>query len=154
MELTHKQAVRRMGMWLRNTRSCGVVVTELSTACHETPDAIGFYGNTAQSILVEVKVSRADFLADRDKDFRVFQSMGMGDLRYYACPEGVVRPEDDLGNWGLLEIHERKIKMMRESKEHQANKRSELKLAVSVMRRLEIATAVYVRHEAEPAEPV
>jgi len=122
------------------------VVTELSTQCHETPDVIGFHG-AGGSILVECKVSRSDFLADRNKDFRRFPESGMGDLRFYAAPPGVVLESDDLGAWGLLEIREHQIKIIREAKPQEASKCSEVKLLMSVLRRLEISTAVFVREE-------
>ena len=149
-ELTHKQAVRRIGNWLKNSRSCGIVVTELATACHETPDALGFHG-MGESILVECKVSRSDFLADRTKSFRAMPESGMGDVRYFAAPPGIIKPDDDLGDWGLLEIREHQIKELRPAKPQPAGKRSEVKLLMSVLRRLEIATAVFVREESPAA---
>ena len=45
----------------------------------EQPDAIGF--RNLASCLIEVKCSRADFLADRKKHFRIEPSKGMGDWR-------------------------------------------------------------------------
>lgn len=150
-DMTHKAAVRRVGNWLKNSRSCGIVVTELSTACHETPDAIGFYGSGG-SILVEVKVNRSDFLNDRNKSFRVMPETGMGDRRYFAAPPDVIKPGDDLGSWGLLEIREHQIKVVREAVPQEAKKVSELKLLMSAMRRLEISTAVFVREETPSPE--
>jgi hypothetical protein len=145
--LTHKQAVRRVGNWLKNTKGCGIVATELATANHETPDAIGFYGHGG-SILVECKVSRSDFLADAHKSFRREAYLGMGDLRYFAAPPGVFRDiADDFGCWGVLEIREHQIKILREAKPQPANKTAEVKFLMSILRRLEISTAVFVREE-------
>lgn len=141
--LTHKAAVRRIANWLKNSRQCHIVITELSTACHETPDAIAFYGGGG-SILVECKISRSDFLADRTKSFRQNAEAGMGDFRYFATPPGIIKPDDELGEWGLLEIHPHHVKEVRESKQQPCAKRSEIKLLMSAMRRLQIATAVYV----------
>ena len=155
--MTHKEAVQRVGNWLKNSQRCLIVVTELATQCRETPDALGFHG-AGGSILVECKVSRADFLADREKPFRVYAPDGMGDQRYFAAPPGVVKPEDDLKDWGLLEIREHQIKVVREAKVQPAGKRSEVKLLMSVIRRLQISTAVFVREEpateASPAPSV
>lgn len=145
-KLTHKQAVRRIGNWLKNTKACPVVISELATANHETPDVIAFHG-AGGSILVECKVSRSDFLADRNKSFRRDPESGMGDVRYFATPPGVIRTEDDLEDWGLLEIHERCVKVAREPQHQAANKRAEVKLLMSSIRRLQIATAVYVVSE-------
>lgn len=144
MSMTHKQAVQRIAKWLQFNQRCLIVATELSTACHETPDAIGFHGH-AHSILVEVKVSRADFLADGGKQFRQLPDLGMGDVRYFAAPPGVIKPEDDLEDWGHLEILERQIKVIRKPQAQTANKRAEVKLLMSVIRRLQISTAVFVR---------
>ena len=149
--MTHKQAVRRIGNWLKNTKQCPIVITELATANHETPDAIAFHGN-GNSILVECKISRADFLADRHKFFREHPEHGMGDVRCFATPPGIVKPEDDLEDWGLLEIHDRMIKVVREPEPQDANKRAEVKLLMSSIRRLQLSTAVYVVAE-PPQEP-
>jgi len=146
MEMTHKQAVRRIGNWLKNSRQprCNIVVAELSTMCHETPDVIGFHG-AGGSILVECKVSRSDFLSDKTKSFRNYPEFGMGDVRYFAAPPSIIFPDDDLGNWGQLEIREHQIRVVREPKPQAACKRSEVKLLMSAIRRLEISTAVFVR---------
>lgn len=157
-DMTHKAAVRRIGNWLKNSRSCSIVITELSTACRETPDAIGFHGGeggyNVGSILVECKVNRSDYLSDRTKSFRAMPETGMGDVRYFAAPPGIIKPDDDLGDWGLLEIREHQIKEIRSAKPQPANKNSELKLLMSAMRRLEISTAVFVREEPPvPCEP-
>lgn len=65
--LTHKNAVKRMVLWLRNSRGCAVVMAERSsTYVIEKPDVIGWKSNSA-SILIECKVSRSDFLADKLK---------------------------------------------------------------------------------------
>ena len=147
-QMTHKQAVRRIGNWLKNTKSCPVVILELATANHETPDALAFYGG-GSSILVECKVSRADFLSDRNKSFRLDPEQGMGDVRYFATPPGIIKESDDLEDWGLLEIHERCVKVVREPQPQTANKRAEIKMLMSAIRRLQIATAVYVVAEPE-----
>jgi hypothetical protein len=74
----------------------------------EIPDAIGFKSNC--SIVVECKTSRSDFLADREKPFRLDPSEGLGDHRYFLCPEGVITPKDDLKGWGLLYLKNGKIR--------------------------------------------
>lgn len=141
-EMTHKEAVRRITNWLKG-QGCGIVVAELRTAINEIPDAIGFVGNGG-SILVECKVSRADFLADKVKIFRRLPEIGMGDHRYFATPAGIVLADDDIGAWGLLEIRNHEIKVMREPTGHDSSKRSEVKFLMSIIRRLRISTAVFV----------
>jgi hypothetical protein len=96
--------------WL--AKKCPVVITEMASATQETPDAIGWQG--ARSIVVECKVSRADFLADGKKFFRA-NPAGMGRLRYFLAPPGVIREDDIPPLWGVLEITGPKIRVVREA---------------------------------------
>lgn len=137
-ELTHKRAVQRITNWLRNSKRCFVVMAELATQNNETPDCIGWYGSGG-SLLVECKISRSDFHSDKGKNFRRYEEMGMGDLRYYAA--------DLPAGWGLLEIHEHCIKEVVEATHKTANKQCEVKMLMSAIRRLEISTAVFVQME-------
>ncbi len=66
--MTHAQLVEQAVAWLRGYR-CGVVLSEQACVSGEMPDAIG-WKRASHSVLVECKISRADFLADRDKPFR------------------------------------------------------------------------------------
>ncbi|QHJ74638.1 hypothetical protein VH22019_00074 [Vibrio phage VH2_2019] len=70
----------------------------------ETPDVFGF-DQRGESCLVEVKVSRSDFLADAKKPFRMNPDDGMGDFRYYMSPPDIIKPEDLEGTkWGLIHV--------------------------------------------------
>lgn len=142
--MTHKAAVQRMANWLRNNQRCGVVMAELVTMNHETPDVLGFH-DLGDSILVECKVSRADFLADRQKIFRRVEDMGMGDHRYFAAPAGMLTADDLPAGWGLLEIVQHHVRVRQQPELKEANKRAEVKMLMSAIRRLEISTAVFVR---------
>src|SRR5260370_33864014 len=88
-------------VWLRRCR-WGVVLSEQGCVGGEMPDAIG-WKKVCHSVLVESKVSRADFLADRDKPFRLKPEIGVGCERYYLAPRGLIRPEELPAGWGLLE---------------------------------------------------
>ena len=77
------------------------MLSEQSCASGETPDVIGWKGR-CRSVLIECKVSRADFLADREKPFRKDPSLGMGCERFYLTPAGLIRPAELPGKWGLL----------------------------------------------------
>lgn len=59
--------------------------------------------------MVEVKVSRSDFLADKRKKFRGNPKPGVGDWRFYLSPEGVVNEEDLPEGWGLLHYKNGKV---------------------------------------------
>lgn len=140
--MTHKQLVQRMALWLKNTKQMTVVITELQTRTKETPDVIGWVGE-AHSILIEVKVSREDFHRDRDKIFRRYSEMGMGNRRYFAAPRGLLKAEEMPLGWGLLEV-ESNVRVTKEAEPLDANKGAECVLLMSALRRLEISTAVYV----------
>lgn len=143
--MKHKEAVRRMAQWLRNSRGHSVVFAEFVASIDEHPDVIGWkYG---ESTLIECKVSRADFLADKDKTFRCVEELGMGNLRYFAAPKGLLRMEDMPDGWGLLDICEHHVRQIKPAEQKQANKAHEVMMLTSAIRRLEISTAVFVRHE-------
>ena len=72
------------------------------------PDAIG-WKKACHSVLVECKVSRADFLADREKPFRQKSERAVGCERFYLAPKGLIRIEELHSGWGLLEVCGREI---------------------------------------------
>ena len=148
--MTHKQAVRRVRNWMTNSKQFGVVLAELATRNRETPDVIGW--KQSHSTLVEVKVSRSDFLGDKKKCFRRHEESGMGDHRYFAAPKGLLKPEEMPDGWGLLEIGEHQIREIAEAQPKNADKRCECNMLLSVLRRLEISTAVFVRQEPHETE--
>lgn len=103
----HDELCRRAEKWL-NQINCKVVIRD-PFRCHtnEAPDAIGWRDGI--SILLECKVSRSDFFADKHKSFRQDPAKGMGDWRFYLCPKGVIRVEDLPSGWGLLYVTEKSI---------------------------------------------
>lgn len=99
--------------WLKRPMSAGghgclVAISEARPEGNgECPDAIGFRaGWNDGSVLVECKVSRSDFLADRAKPHRQ-PGCGMGTWRYYMAPAGLLRVPDLPDRWGLLEVNAR-----------------------------------------------
>ncbi|PZT35120.1 hypothetical protein A7X93_00500 [Stenotrophomonas maltophilia] len=100
----HSDLVKIAGRWLRNTAGCSVVLEELcaATGNGENPDAIGWY--TGRTMLVECKVSRSDFLADRKKRFRARPEHGLGLYRYFMAPKGLITVDELPARWGLLEV--------------------------------------------------
>lgn len=101
--------------WLKrpnsnNGHGCHVAVSEMRSGwTGEIPDAIGFrqsgYFPSDGSIVVEVKVSRSDFLADKKKPHRL--AGGLGNWRYFMCPEGMIQPDELPEGWGLLWVNKR-----------------------------------------------
>lgn len=102
---THKDLIPIAYRWVLKSGSCGVAFKELNTHASngEYPDVIGF-GSWGRSVLIEVKVSRSDFLADRKKSFRKYPEQGMGRFRFYMCPVGLIKPADLPDNWGLIYV--------------------------------------------------
>jgi hypothetical protein len=125
--------------WLRRYR-CGVVLSEQACVSGEMPDAIG-WKKACHSVLVESKVSRADFLADRSKLVRMKPEIGVGCERYYLAPRGLIRIEELPVGWGLLEVCGREMERVKVSAK---NLRSaigfqyEMNLLLASLRRVEI----------------
>lgn len=69
--------------------------------CPERCDAILFDSNN--SFLIETKISRSDFLADFKKEHRKNGGL-IGNYRYYACPTGLIKPEELPEKWGLIYV--------------------------------------------------
>ena len=125
--------------WLRRYR-CGVVLSEQACVSGEMPDAIG-WKKACRSVLVECKVSRADFVADRDKPFRQRPEIGVGCERYYLAPRGLVSIEELPASWGLLEVWGREIERVKESAKNLRSAigfQNEMNLLLASLRRVEI----------------
>lgn len=139
MKNEHKALVKVAVDWLRRSPRCGVILWEASTTGGgEEPDAIGWRMNGIISHLVEVKVSRADFLADRDKMFRRVPSIGVGRYRWMLVPDQLVRPDEVPEGWGLVYHvgHTGRTRVMRKADEQtEYNHHHELQLLYNGLRR-------------------
>ena len=137
--MTHAQVVEKAVRWLRGYR-CGVVLSEQACASGEMPDAIG-WKRACHSVLVECKVTRSDFLADRAKPFRLDPEQGVGCERFYLVPAGLLRSEELPAGWGLLELNRGKIEITRPSARNlrsDAGFRCEMNLLLVSLRRVEV----------------
>lgn len=137
--VTHEKLVSKAVSWLRNY-GCGVVLSEQSCASGEAPDAIG-WKRGCHSVVVECKISRADFLADREKPFRRKPQLGMGCERYYLAPAGLIAPGDLPGGWGLLELCGREVELTIVSSGKLRSARGfryEMNLLLASLRRVEV----------------
>lgn len=102
---SHGDLVRLGSRWVKR-QGFPVIATEIAAVgSREQPDIIGF--RSTASVVVEVKVSRADFHADAKKPERVPGGKGLGLYRFYLSPEAVLRPEDMPPGWGLLHVRGR-----------------------------------------------
>ena len=137
--MTHAQLVEKAVHWLRRYR-CGVVLSEQACVSGEMPDAIG-WKRAHHSVLVECKVTRADFLADRAKPFRLKPEQGVGSERFYLTPAGLLRPEELPPGWGLLEVRNRSVEMSHPSAKNLRTAtgfRYEMNLLLASLRRVEV----------------
>jgi hypothetical protein len=104
------------------------------------PDAIG-WKRAHHSVLVECKVSRADFLADRAKPFRLKPQQGVGCERFYFTPPALVKVEELPPGWGLLEYRHGRIEMIHASQKDLRTAtgfRYEMNLLLASLRRVEV----------------
>ena len=137
--MTHAQLVEKAVRWLRSYR-CGVVLSEQACVSGEMPDAIG-WKRACHSVLVECKVTRADFLADRAKPFRQKPEKGVGSERFYLTPPALVSPGELPAGWGLLECRRGRVEMLQPSARNlrtAAGLRYEMNLLLASLRRVEV----------------
>ena len=137
--MTHEKLVERAVAWLRSY-GCGVVLSEQTCASGETPDAIG-WKRACHSVVVECKITRADFLADREKPFRRKPEAGMGCERYYFAQAGLLKSAELPAGWGLLEVHGREVHRALEAHEKMRSARGfrrEMNLLLASLRRVEV----------------
>jgi hypothetical protein len=137
--MTHAQLVERAVRWLRAYR-CGVVLSEQACISGEMPDAIG-WKRACHSVLVECKVTRSDFLADRTKPFRQKPEKGVGSERFYLTPPALISSEELPSGWGLLECRHGRIEMLQPSAKNLRSAtgfRYEMNLLLASLRRVEV----------------
>ena len=137
--MTHSQLVQKAVEWLRAYR-CGVVLSEQACISGEMPDAIG-WKRACHSVLVECKISRADFLADWGKRSRQKPDTGVGCERFYLTPKEMVRAGELPVGWGLLEYHNRSLTLAKASARNMRTAvgfRYEMNLLLASLRRVEV----------------
>lgn len=138
--MTHAQLIRLGEQWLRNHR-CRIVLSEQTVDSGEVPDIIGWRSD-GHSVVVECKVSRADFLADRSKVARQKPDSAMGCERLYLTPKGLVVASELPSGWGLLECSRRQIELTVKPTGRNFRKQlgflAEMKLLLASLRRVEV----------------
>jgi hypothetical protein len=140
-QMKHAYLVARAAEWLRSRYGCGIVLSEQYCATGEVPDVIGWKAS-CQSVLVECKVSRGDFLADAHKPFRLAPDEGLGSRRLYMAPTGIVAPNELPKYWGLLECTGREVRLVvkpgRADLRTQVGLMKEMNLLLASLRRVEV----------------
>jgi len=137
--MTHTRLVEMAERWLRRSR-CGIVLSEQGCSSGEMPDAIGWKGRN-HSIVIECKISRADFLADAAKPWRRDPAIALGCERYSAAPRAMLRPAEMPEGWGLLEAAGRELQVLKKSSRklrQPEGLRNEMNLLLASLRRVEV----------------
>jgi hypothetical protein len=100
-ELQSKLAAR----WAKK-QGFPIVATNLGArGSREIVDLIAF--RSGCSLMIESKVSRADFKVDAKKPER--QAGGVGTYRFYITPMGLIAPDELPKGWGLLYVDGKKV---------------------------------------------
>lgn len=138
--MTHAQLVERAVQWLRSTYRCGIVLSEQACCSGEVPDVIGWKGR-CRSVVVECKISRADFLVDLKKPWRNGPA-ALGCERFYLTPKGLIHADELPKSWGLLECSARQVVMTvksnaRSQRTHEGLL-NEMNLLLASLRRVEV----------------
>lgn len=138
--MTHSQLVRQAERWLRQ-QGCRIVLTEQTAESGEVPDAIGWMAD-CHSIVIECKVSRADFLADEQKRCRQKPGGAMGCERLFLTPAGLLRHEMIPEGWGLLEARRTAVEVVARPRGRSDRKekglKAEMALLLASLRRVEV----------------
>lgn len=141
---THRELCLLAAKYLRTNgivrfNRCPYAVCELERQ-GECPDAFGFGYRTQ---LIEVKVSRSDFLADKKKFWRANPKEGLGMYRSYLCPTELISVDELPDKWGLLYYDNGKIKVIKEPLAQESDHCSEVHLITNILRREGIKPQVF-----------
>ena len=138
MKITHRNVCLKAANYLRKKGIHGFHKAQYSVCelerCGESPDAFGWGGSSTQ--LIEVKISRQDFLSDKKKHWRNQPWYGLGRYRSYLCPIDLIKPEELPENWGLLYIDKNgNITEIVKAEQQECNHIEEVNLITSILRR-------------------
>lgn len=138
--MNHAQLIRAAEQWLRSQR-CRIVLSEQTAESGEVPDVIGWKAD-CRSVVIECKISRADFFADQNKLVRRKPHLGMGCKRYYLTPKGLLKTTELPQTWGLLEYAQREVMLIarasRDSQRSESGLLAEMELLLASLRRVEV----------------
>jgi hypothetical protein len=148
VEFARKWLLKRIsppkGQYSGGRQPCSVVITDMTSSARETPDAIGWAG-WGHSVLVECKASIEDYKRDQYKSFRRHPEEGAGIARYYMAPKGVIPIETLPPHWGLVEVDEQgRTRIKRRSGVFKPDRRGEVEMLLSLLRRLKVKPGKHV----------
>lgn len=115
-KFTHNELCKIGVKWCQRSESqkghgCKIAVSEVGNG--EIADVIGFreyesrHYKGVKSVVLEAKTSRSDFIKDQSKPHRQVGAKCLGDVRYFICPEGLIKSNEVPYGWGLLYVNSR-----------------------------------------------
>lgn len=115
--LTHKQLIEHVERYCYANQFSRVLTQPSPAYTGESPDVIAFR-RAGVSWLFECKASRADFMADLDKPFRIAtRREGMGKCRVYVSEPRILDQRDVIDSapgWGLAHIINEQVQIVRD----------------------------------------
>lgn len=140
---THAKLIERGAVWLRRGLRCSLVFAEMVTYASENPDLIGWKSYGRGTVLVEVKISRGDFLRDHKKRAHRL-ARTMGSQRYYLTPEHLVMPNEVPDDHGLAYVESNgRVRISKPAPERAldpAAASDETLMLLSAIRRMQLGT--------------
>jgi len=104
----HEQLCEKGLSWLKRNGFAVAATNIWASGSRERVDCVGYRATC--SAMIEAKISRSDFLADKKKPERI--KGGVGIYRFYITPKGLLSLHDLPDGWGLLEMHGRSVRMV------------------------------------------
>lgn len=145
----HYELCRKGASFLRNRKNWGFhgpwlwAAVEMVTQSAENCDI--WATNGYESVVVEVKVSRTDFLRDKKKPHMQpgMEHLLTGNYRYYLTPEGVVGEGDLPEGYGLLVWDGKKISRVKDAARRTVTNGNDLAMLCSILRREGILPRIF-----------
>ncbi len=115
IEMTHSECIEHVANWLRSQSQsysplrCKIILKEYHgyNLSKEYPDILGT--GMRNDINIECKVSRQDFFHDQKKNHK----HPFGNFKFYACPEGLIKPEEIPEKFGLIYVNKKTCKVIK-----------------------------------------
>ena len=126
----------------RHCKAYKYIAVELNVTAVEHPDVWGYDGYS--TVVIEVKTSHSDFLADKKKYWRNCEpEYQAGNARWYLCPEGIIKPEELPEGWGLLYWDGKRINPIVGPTERLQGSHGDMRIMYSILFREKFPCKIY-----------
>lgn len=146
----HYNLCQKGAKWLRSRKNreyCETpwkyIAVELCVNGCENPDIWAFNGWS--TIVVEVKISRADYLNDKKKYWHLpgNEECLAGNFRYYLTPKGLLKEKDLPEGVGLLEWDGKHVCRTIQAKRRRVSNHADGIIIASLLRREQFREGIY-----------